>query len=70
MKRSLIALPLLLAAVSAAVHGQDCPTKPVRMVVPFPPGGSNDIVARLLGQRLGEFLGQQFITDNRGGAAA
>jgi len=68
MKDMLIALPLLLAATAAAVHGQDYPTKPVRMVVPFPHGGSNDIMARLLGQKLGEFLGQQFIIDNRGGA--
>jgi len=56
MKRMLIALPLLLAAASATVHGQDHPTKPVRMIVPFPPGGSNDIVVRLMVRKLGEPL--------------
>src|SRR3954470_3666485 len=45
------------------------PNKPVRLIVPFPPGGSNDIVARLIGQELSASLGQQFIVDNRGGAS-
>lgn len=44
------------------------PNKPVRLVVPFSPGASSDTLARLLGQRLSESLGQQFITDNRAGA--
>lgn len=58
-----------VAAVPAAVSAQQSyPTKPVRLIVAFPPGGSTDIVARLVGQRLGDKLGQQVIIDNRGGA--
>jgi len=44
------------------------PTKPVRVIVPFPPGGSNDIVGRLVASDLGPLLGQQVVIDNRGGA--
>ncbi len=45
------------------------PTRPVRLVVPYTPGGSSDAIARILGQKLGEMLGQQFVIDNRPGAA-
>lgn len=44
------------------------PTKPIRMIVPFPPGGSNDILGRFMAQKLTERLGQQTVVDNRGGA--
>jgi len=44
------------------------PNRPLRLIVPFPPGGGNDILARAVGQRLSESLGQQVIVDNRGGA--
>ncbi|HEY4372425.1 MAG TPA: tripartite tricarboxylate transporter substrate binding protein [Burkholderiales bacterium] len=57
---------LLLAATTA--HAQSWPTKPVRFVIPFPAGGSTDIVARVIGDKLGQALGQSFIPDNRGGA--
>jgi tripartite-type tricarboxylate transporter receptor subunit TctC len=46
----------------------DYPTKPVRLIVPFPPGGGVDSVARILGQRLSEILGQSVVLDNRGGS--
>jgi tripartite-type tricarboxylate transporter receptor subunit TctC len=59
----------LLLAISPAVLAQGSyPTKPVRLIVAFPPGGSTDIIARLVGQKLGERIGQQVVIDNRGGA--
>jgi tripartite-type tricarboxylate transporter receptor subunit TctC len=51
------------------VLAQAYPTKPVRVIVVFPPGGSNDVTARIVFQRMTEQTGQQFIVDNRGGAA-
>jgi tripartite-type tricarboxylate transporter receptor subunit TctC len=48
--------------------GQAYPARPVRLIVPFPPGGSNDIVGRVIGQQLGERLGKPLVIDNRGGA--
>jgi tripartite-type tricarboxylate transporter receptor subunit TctC len=55
----------LLAAIAAA---QPYPDRPVRLIIPFPPGGSNDVVGRVIGVQLGERLGQPVIIDNRGGA--
>jgi tripartite-type tricarboxylate transporter receptor subunit TctC len=63
-----LAAILLAAPTSAALEQSSFPTKPVRLIVAFPPGGSTDIIARLVGQRLSERLGQQVIIDNRGGA--
>ena len=57
---------LLLPALAAA---QDFPTKPIRLIVPFPPGGPNDIIARVVGQRMSELIKQPVIIDNRGGQA-
>ncbi len=69
MQRSiaLIAAPLIF--LSAAVIAQTYPTKPVRVVIPWPPGGSNDVVGRIVMQRVAESTGQQFVVDNRAGAA-
>ena len=58
----------IVLALTTAVAAQDYPTKSVRIVVPFPPGGFNDIVARLLATQLSERLGKQFIVENKTGA--
>ena len=72
MKASLLATALA-AVVSVlaplAALAQAYPTKVVRVVIPWPPGGSNDVVGRIVAQKLSEALGQQFIIDNRPGAA-
>ena len=54
-------------AQGATTASLDYPTRPVRLIVPFPPGGGTDFLARTLGQKLGERLGQQFVLDNRPG---
>jgi tripartite-type tricarboxylate transporter receptor subunit TctC len=59
---------VLLAMTAAAAAADDYPNKPIRLIVPFPPGGSNDVVGRLIAKTLGEKLGQQVFVDNRGGA--
>ena len=61
----LTGLSLLLSPTLAAA--QDFPTKPIRLIVPFPAGGPNDIIARVIGQRMSELLKQPVLIDNRGG---
>jgi len=60
---------LVLAAATATVAQQSYPSRPVRFVVAWAPGGSVDLIARVVGQKLGEQLGQQIVIDNRGGAS-
>jgi len=67
-KGSHLALGLLAAGLAASAAAQNYPAKPVRYIVPFPAGGSPDIVARALADRLGRIWGQQVIVDNRSGA--
>ncbi len=67
MKRLLAIVSLAL--LTGAAVAQQYPSKTVRVVIPWPPGGSNDVVGRIVLQKVGELMGQQFIVDNRGGAA-
>ena len=59
---------LACAAATAAAAAEDYPTRPVRIIVGFPPGGDTDLVARIVGPKLGEALKQQVVVDNRAGA--
>src|SRR3954464_8524123 len=65
-----ILLSFVLLVIASAPQAQDrWPAKPVRFIVPSSPGGGTDVYARLLGQALGEALGQQFVIENRPGAS-
>jgi len=71
----ILAKSILVAAICAttafsSVHAQTYPNKPVRLVVPFAPGGFTDVVARIIGQRLSMSLGQQFVIENKAGAGS
>ena len=68
LRCSVLSFAVILVS-SGAVLSQSYPTRPVRVVIPWPAGGSIDIVGRVVMQRVGESLGQQFVIDNRPGAA-
>jgi len=73
MKRRMSRVALLVAAVVLAAAmpalAQDYPNRPIRFIVPYPPGGGTDVVARIMSESLAADLGQPIIIDNRGGAA-
>jgi tripartite-type tricarboxylate transporter receptor subunit TctC len=72
MRKWWLASVLVLAAGLAMVQpapSQSWPQRPVKIIVPFPPGGNTDGIARIMAQRLGEAFGQQFVVENRAGAS-
>ena len=69
-RRRLLATLPLLAALPPAARAQAWPERPLRVIVPYPPGGATDITARLLAQELTTVLGQSVLVENRGGAAS
>lgn len=65
--RNAVVTGLLLLLSPLPVAAQDFPSKPIRLIVPFPAGGPNDIIARVVGQRMSEIVKQPVVIDNRGG---
>src|SRR5579864_7829532 len=63
-----VALVLTLPLSAAPAAADDYPTRSIRLIIPFPPGGSNDVVGRIIANQLGEKLGKQVFVDNRAGA--
>jgi len=68
MQKAIVVLALILAAVVTAAGADNYPSRPITLIVPFPPGGSTDVAARILAQRMAPNLGQPLIVENVGGA--
>ena len=68
--RLLLSISVLLAAISpiAPLMAQDYPNKPIKLIIPYPPGGATDVIGRIVALKMSEALGQQLIVDNRAGA--
>jgi tripartite-type tricarboxylate transporter receptor subunit TctC len=68
MRSLLLKAAAIVLALTTTAFAQDYPNKPVRLIIPFPPGGSNDVVGRVIATQLSETLGKQVVVDNRAGA--
>ncbi len=66
--RAVLRIVAALFVLALPAQAQDFPTKPIKLIVPFPAGGPNDIIARVVGAKMSELLGQPVVIDNRGGA--
>ena len=70
MKKLLLILSLVLSAMfSTILMAQNYPAKPVRLIIPYPPGGTTDILGRIIGQKLSILIGQPVVIENRIGAS-
>ena len=68
MRSLLLKAAAILLALTTTAFAQDYPNKPIRLIIPFPPGGSNDVVGRVMATALSDVLGKQVVVDNRAGA--
>jgi tripartite-type tricarboxylate transporter receptor subunit TctC len=68
MRSAFVCCACLIAALGASAHAAQYPARPIRLIVPAPPGGTTDLLGRVIGAKLGDALGQQVVIDNRGGA--
>jgi tripartite-type tricarboxylate transporter receptor subunit TctC len=66
----LILVPAVLVSSSASARADDYPSHPIKLIVPYAPGGGADAVARIVGKRVGETIGQPIAIENRGGAGS
>ncbi|MES2976794.1 MAG: tripartite tricarboxylate transporter substrate binding protein [Pseudomonadota bacterium] len=68
-RKSIVTAAVVVSSIAAA-HAQAYPNKPIKLIVPFAPGGFTDVVARILGQRMSTAMGQQFVIENKAGAGS